>query len=304
MSTPPPKTTAPNEPFGLLNALFTGLVLGAAAVVAGPYLFPAKESGQTFAQPAGHGKTPQVAPENPKPEPVLVPISELKFPKSSSAQDMTAALEPLLSFKISEEDIKAVKEAADAAKREDDGDARAAIKKISAPAAKVFADWMRLHVPRADFQEVMAFRAGHPFFPEPPQDSLFERSLFLSNTESPSVLRFYSNRVPLTGAGHASLGAALMDAGERDRGVALIKYAWGRYVLDPAVEEKFRSRFGTVLSDGDHRRRAHLLAVYAAYKSDPGKVLAENKGKKGLKGLKAAIHLNAKRAKSTGARRL
>src|SRR5262249_61808259 len=95
----------------------------------------------------------------------------------------------------------------------------------------------------------------------------------------------------------------LMETGERERGLALIKYAWGRYTLGPAVEEKFRSRFGTLLTEDDQSRRARLLAVHAAYKNDPGKVLAANKSKKGLKGLKAAIHLNAKRAKNPSDRR-
>jgi soluble lytic murein transglycosylase len=302
MSTPPPQTTPPKEPFGLLRALFTGLALGAAAVVAGPYLFPAKDGGQTFAQPARHGKPerPQAAVERPKPEPVLVPAAGMQFPKPAAALDMTGALEPLLSFKISEEDIKAVKEAAEAAKREDGEDARAAIKKISAPPAKIFADWMRLHVPRADFEEVMAFRAAHPFFPEPPQDALIEKHLFLSDTASPSVLRFYSNRVPLTGAGYASLGAAFIETGEQERGLALIKYAWGRYALDPAVAEKFRSRFGALLNEDDHRRRARLLAAHEAYKNDPGKLLAASKGKKGLK---AAARLKAKNTKNATVRR-
>jgi soluble lytic murein transglycosylase len=133
----------------------------------------------------------------------------------------------------------------------------------------------------------MAFRAAHPFFPEPPQDAIIERNLFLSDTADASVLKFYSNRVPLTGAGHASFGAALMESGERDRGLALIKYAWGRYMLDPAVEEKFRSRFGALLNEDDRRRRARLLAAHDAYKNDPGKLLAASKGKKGLKAKKA-----------------
>jgi soluble lytic murein transglycosylase len=309
MSTPPPKTTALKEPYGLRKAILIGLILGAIAVVAGPYLPPARDGGQTFAQPAGHRKParkagssqPQTPAESPKPEPVLASITDLKFPKSSSAQEMTAALEPLLSFKISEEDVKAVKDAADAAKRDDDGDARDAIKKISAPAAKVFADWMRLHVPRADFQEVMAFRAAHPFFPEPPQDGLIEKSLFLSDAASPSIIKFYSNRVPLTGAGHGSLGAALMDTGERERGLALIKYAWGRYMLDPAVEQRFRSRFGAFLNEEDHKRRARLLAVHAIYQNDPGKaLLAASKGKKGRK---AGARFKAKRAGSASPRR-
>ena len=96
--------------------------------------------------------------------------------------------------------------------------------------------------------------------------------MFLSNAPAAAVLKFYINRQPLTGAGHASLGGALLETGERERGLAMIKFAWGRYVLDPAVEEKFRSRFGALLNENDRRRREQLLEVHAALKDDPGKI--------------------------------
>ncbi len=206
------------------------------------------------------------------PVPVLVPASSARPVKALSAEEMTAALQPLLSFKIGDEDAKAVKEAFEAAGREDDDDARAAIKKIANPAAKTFAEWKRLRRPQGDIlQEGIAFRLAHPLFPELPQDGTNEKALFLSNAPAAAVLKFYVNRQPLTGAGHASLGGALLETGERERGLALIKFAWGRYMMDPAVEEKFRSRFGALLSEHDRRRREQLVAVQAAYKDDPGK---------------------------------
>ncbi len=249
------------------------------------------------ADAGGQSQAGAGAKEEVKAAPVLIPAATISYPKPFSGEDMTAALQPLLSFKISEEDAKAVKEAVEAAAREDDEDTRAAIAKIGAPEAKIFAEWKRLRQPNADFRETMAFRSAHPLFPEPPQDAVIEKNLFLSSVPSSSIIKYYTNRLPLTGAGHASLGAALMETGERERGLALLKFAWTRYVLDPAVEEKFLSRFATLLNEKDHARRERLLAIHAVYKDDPGKKLASSNAGKGLK---AAARLRAKAAKRSG----
>lgn len=214
---------------------------------------------------------PEPAKQGAEPAPALVLASDAKPTRPPFEEEMTAALQPLLSFKISDEDAKAVKEAVEAASREDDKGARAAIEKISSPAARNFAEWKRLRQPQADFREAMAFRLAHPLFPELPQDAVTEKNLFLSGAPAASVLKFYTNRQPLTGAGHASLGGALMETGERERGLAMIKFAWTRYPLDPAVEEKFRSRFGGLLTEKNLKQRERLLAARAAYKDDPVK---------------------------------
>ncbi|MBI4724940.1 MAG: hypothetical protein HY765_08180, partial [Rhodomicrobium sp.] len=215
--------------------------------------------------------------------PTLVPAANTTFPKLFSSEDMTAALQPLLSFKISDEDAAAVKEAVAAAARDDGDDAKVAIKKIKDSAAKTFAEWKRLNRSDADFDEVMAFRRAHPLFPEPPQDASFEKNLFLSKASSADILKFYTNRSPLTGAGKASLGGALLDTDEREQGLALIKLAWSRYIFDPAVEAKFVARFGALLDKDDQARRKLLLSVRAAQGDDPGKKEASESREKTLK---------------------
>ena len=226
-------------------------------------------------------------------EPVLVPALTLKFPKTFSSEEMTSALQPLLSFRISDSDAAAIKDVISSVSRGDDAAARAAIKKISDPAAKSFAEWKRLRASSVDFREVMTFRRAHPLFPEPVQDFVTEKSLFLSDATASEVLKFYTNRTPMTGAGKASLGAALMDTGERERGLSLIKFAWSRYNLDPVVQERFIARFGSLLDANDERRRTLLTEVRARQLDDPGKKLASASEGKGLKG---AARLRAKRA--------
>src|ERR1700731_2474831 len=72
---------------------------------------------------------PEVAKDTPKAEPVLVPAVKVSFPKTFSDKDMTVAVQPLLSFKISDDDAAAIKEVISAASKGDDSAARAAIKK-------------------------------------------------------------------------------------------------------------------------------------------------------------------------------
>ena len=246
------------------------------------------------------GSASEAGKEVAPPEPVLVPAVNLKFPETFSSEERTAALEPLLSFRISESDAAAIKDVISSVSRGDDASARAAIRKISDPAAKSFAEWRRLRGSSADFNEVMAFRKAHPLFPEPPQDALFEKALFLSDAPAADVLKFYTNRNPMTGAGKASLGAALMETGERDRGLRLIKFAWSRYMLDPTVEERFVARFGSLLDSDDQRRRTLLIEARARQAEDPGKKLASASEGKGLKG---AARLRAKKAGGQAAHR-
>src|SRR5271157_3125626 len=226
-------------------------------------------------------------------EPVLIPAVNLKFPKTFSTEEMTAALQPLLSFRISDGDAAAIKDVISSVSRGDDAGARAAIRKISDPAAKSFAEWKRLRASSVDFNEVMAFRRGHPLFPEPAQEFGTEKALFLSDATAADVLKFYTNRNPMTGAGKASLGAALMETGERERGLSLIKFAWRRYNLDPLVQERFASRFGSLLDAEDQRHRKLMIEARARQLDDPGKKLASASEGKGLKG---AARLRAKRA--------
>ena len=166
-------------------------------------------------------------------------------------------------------------------------------KEFSDPAAKSFAEWKRLHASSADFREVTAFGRAHPLFPEPVQDYVTEKSLFLSDATAADVLKFYTNRTPMTGAGKASLGAALMESGERERGLRYIKFAWSRYNMDPVVQERFVARFGSLLDANDERRRTLLIEARARQLDDPGKKLASASEGKGLKG---AARLRAKRA--------
>lgn len=226
------------------------------------------------------------------PEPVLVPAIELTFPKLFSTKEMTEALEPLLSFRVSEADAAAIKEAINAASKDQDTAANAALVKIGNPAGRKLAQWKVLRVSNSSLKEVLAFRAANPRFPAQALDPEVEKALFLSDAPNVEVLKFFANRKPLSGAGKACLGGALIETGERDRGISLIKQAWTRHSLDPAVQGRIESRYGNVLNEEDHNLRKIWLALKAR-KPDP----AEEKASSASGGLKAAARLRARHSK-------
>ncbi len=232
---------------------------------------PSKENTRAATAPAGEEETSQPGREKAPHGSLLLQASATRPASPLPAEEMTAALQPLLSFKIDDGDAKRVKEAIEAAAKDDDSGARAAIKKISSPAAKNFAEWKRLRQPDAGLEEGMAFRLAHPLFPGLPFSGKSEKALFLSDAPAEAVLKYFGDRLPVSGAGYACLGGALLETGRRAQGLAMIRFVWSRYTLAPAVEKKFRARFGTLLTGTDRHRRELLLAARTALKNDPVK---------------------------------
>ncbi|MBT3069438.1 lytic transglycosylase domain-containing protein [Rhodomicrobium sp. Az07] len=240
---------------------------------------PSARSDSAPAMEPRKGETPRVS------------AVELKFPKPFPEEDMTASLDPLLSYRLGDSDTAAIKDAISAAAKGNNSAARDAIKKISDPSARKFAEWRRVRA-ASDFDDTMAFRSANPLFPEPPIDATIEKSLFLANAPAAAVLKFYTNRKPASGAGAANLGGALMETGERERGATLVRYAWSRYALEPAVQDRFEQRFGSLLTDNDRRARAAMLDARARAKDDPGSKVAASEAK----GIKGAARVRAKRS--------
>ncbi len=111
------------------------------------------------------------------PAPAAAP--EIKYPKPFPNVDMDEELKPLLSFRISDGDAAAIKDVFTALGKGDEDAAKAAIAKITDPAARKFAEWRRLRSTPGRFKEAVAFGAANPTFPQLPQDSANEKALFL-----------------------------------------------------------------------------------------------------------------------------
>jgi soluble lytic murein transglycosylase len=176
---------------------------------------------------------------------------------------MSEALQPLLAFEVGDADAEAIKQAIGAASRDQGEAAQSALARIKSRPGYKLAQWAILGASSASLKDIRAFHAANPRFPPHALRPEAERELFLSDASAVEILKFYSNREPLSAAGKAALGAALLETGERERGLSLIRQAWVHGNLDPAVEERMRSRFGKLLTDNDRSLRQTWLALKA-----------------------------------------
>ena len=137
------------------------------------------------------------------------------------------------------------------------------IAKLGDPVMQKFARWYfyRAKAPETTAQEIIRdFVEENPSWPD--QDGLkqaAEDALFWRENDPQKVIAFFDGKRPASGAGKAALGGALIEAGRKDEGAALIREAWRRSVLTPAIETKLRKLH--VLTPDDHRARATYLLL-------------------------------------------
>jgi soluble lytic murein transglycosylase len=173
-----------------------------------------------------------------------------------------AALAPLLTYSVSDSDIANLKDAIKHGANGDFADARTAMQKIDDPAVSKFALWYsyRAEAPDTTPEQISAFLDDNPLWPsrnilaESVEDALFWRE-----GEPQKILAHFQERRPATGAGKAALGGALIAIGRTDEGNALIRDAWRRHLLTPAIEKRLRKEHKSLLGPEDHLARADYL---------------------------------------------
>lgn len=232
---------------------------GAASV--GPENPKSKETGS--ASVAGIAKAPDAALVIPPPEP---------RPRSRSAEASLSprealfddALGPLLTFKLSGQDIAALKEAIRLFYKNDFEAGKPLLEKIKDRTARKLAYWYYLRASELDASasEIAKFRTENPLWPSKDLlDKRAEYALFMKKAAPEEVFAYFKSSQPQTGAGKAALGAAYLEKGDRERGESLIREAWRKHVLNEDAEEEMLERFGKVLTKQDHKFRADWLLV-------------------------------------------
>lgn len=189
-----------------------------------------------------------------------MPEPQGRLPKAAG----DAALAPLLAYNPTDADIASLKDVINHTGNGDFPDAKAALLKISDPAVKKFALWFSYRAEAPDWaaEEITAFLDENPLWPA--RDKLeesIEDALFWRETDTRKVLAHFQERHPASGAGKAALGAALIATGRQKDGEELVREAWRRHVLTPAMEKKLRADNETVLRSEDHLARANFLLV-------------------------------------------
>ena len=179
-----------------------------------------------------------------------------------SKADGDAALAPLLNYSVTDADIANLKDVIKHSANGDFGDARTAMEKISDPAVRKFALWYsyRIEAPDTTPEQISAFLDDNPLWPS--RDALAESvedAVFWREREPQKVLAHFQERRAASGTGKAALGGALVAVGRTVEGNALIREAWRRSVLTPAIEKRLRIEHKTLLGPEDHLARADYL---------------------------------------------
>ena len=179
-----------------------------------------------------------------------------------SKADGDAALAPLLNYSAPDADIANLKDVIKHSANGDFAEARAAMQKIGDPAVRKFALWYsyRTEAPDTTPEQISAFLDDNPLWPS--RDALAESvedAVFWREGEPQKVLAHFQERRPASGPGKAALGGALVAIGRTDEGNALIREAWRRSLLTPAIEKRLRKEHKTLLGPDDHFARADYL---------------------------------------------
>jgi soluble lytic murein transglycosylase len=175
---------------------------------------------------------------------------------------LDAAIAPLIEHRLSEEDATNLREAIKAL-RADDVDAAAKRRAaVSDPLARKLIDWYRL---REGYGAAAEFRTFLDENRDWPSRELIERRmeevLFSEGGDAAVLTQFFTDGKPQSAAGLGVLASVHLARGETDKAKAIASRVWREHDLPANLERGFLSRFGSLLSEEDHKWRLDRLLV-------------------------------------------
>ena len=194
---------------------------------------------------------------------VPAPANPTKTERAFMAQ-MDALIKPLVSLDISTADKERVKAAFRAlgAGQDDVEKARALKEEISDPVARKLVHWWRLRRGHGTPEEYRAFLDANPAWAN---SNLLTRrrdeTLFTAGGTSSDIKAHFSDSAPESAAGFAALASAHLAEGNTDEARRLAVHAWRNHDLPTRLEAGFLDRFGSLLTQADHKWRLDRLII-------------------------------------------
>ena len=248
------------------------------------------------AEPATSGQTPAgLSVELPQRKPVAK--------RTAAAPRHIVALKRLLSYPLSKSDKANLKGVLSAVYKGRHTEARTQMRRIKDRTARKVAEWYYLRSGGGDATagKIEAFRLANPHWPgQRLMRRRAEGRLFRKSPSHETVLDFFKDTPPTSGAGKAALAGAHLKAGNEAKAKTLIASAWRDYVLDKSTEARILKRHGDLLTKTDHKARIDKL-IYQDRKSRlaPALRLAARLGKAEQKKVEARAAV-VRRSRSAG----
>lgn len=199
---------------------------------------------------------------NPKRELAAPAPKAAEPPDRKPAFNAKRLLGPVLDFELTKQDRANLKAAISGFYKHRFSDGLATAGRIKDKHARKLAYWYYyrssgLHAPAT---EIEAFRIANPHWPG--QRRLrrnAERALFLKEKDPAAIESFFAEERPQSGAGRAALAVMHRARGDKEKAREAIAFAWRNHNLSEELETAILKRFGSDLSDADHRARVDRL---------------------------------------------
>ena len=184
-------------------------------------------------------------------------------PEQAAAPALPSAPQPYRpSAPVATSDSQRMVQAMEAARRRDVAGARSAMSAISDPAARKVALWALVDVngETLGFAEVDRARRELADFPRGARRHELAEKLLETSGQSPQqVIAWFGGKDPVTAEGAMALASAFRASGQPQLASNLIRNFWRNKVFEAPAQRTMLARFGDVLSQDDHIRRADIL---------------------------------------------
>lgn len=169
---------------------------------------------------------------------------------------------PVKDYNLSDTDAKYIREAILAIAAEKHAKAAAAEAKVTDLIGRKLINWYRLRRGHGDAAEYSAFLDSNPNWPS--RDVLWQRleqRLFLNGGNAIAIKGYFKDGKPQSASGLAALASVHLANGDTGKAKMLAAQVWRQYDLPKDLERGFLARFGTVLTEDDHKWRLDRLLV-------------------------------------------
>lgn len=176
---------------------------------------------------------------------------------------LMAHLQPLLGFKLNNEQLAATRAALALIAKGQLAAVRTAQGKITVPAAAKLVEWKRL-LRRGEVgaEAYATFLRNNPMWPRRRLlQRLYETELLQDGGSAKKIKSYFAANPAVSGAGIAALASAELALGHKKSAVKLATKAWCRERIPRQIEANFLARFSDVLTPADHRCRLDRLLI-------------------------------------------
>jgi soluble lytic murein transglycosylase len=186
---------------------------------------------------------------------------------------------PLQDYQLSESDNTNLKAAFKALAADQLTKARELQAGISDPLARTLIEWERLRRGKGEAGDYLKFLSDNPDWPSRQQlQRRMEEVLFEEGGDTDVIAKYFTGREAGSAAGMAVIASVHLAHGEKDQAKALAAKIWREQDLPAGLEKGFLIRFGSMLSEQDHKWRLdRLLVEDVRYKADRDDRVAQAK---------------------------